>query len=401
MRQLLAAAALLLCACPEDPDEILHFSGTVTRSDAVTPLDGVKVALLRSSDGNCTDEQPWHEATTADGGHWSLDFFRGEIQPGYISNDTAGLTRRCVTTHAQFTSGADTNFISGSFDPLTVAPVMFEWQTPIALDGGVVVFTPLVPPEKLAEIDAAETLYENGIQHEVQVKVGGRQIWKSSDLRYDFSNIQSTPDITPTVRVPMNVPDRVIEDFDAELDLVARANRKLSYPSSSVETTHDTPVQVNHLPANVLKVKHTGVPLTRGLSCAPLASPCPLTDGVLDPIDFDAGVNGFVFDLRSPSKVEWIVLRDANVDLASLTPQLDLMDDAGTVIESLQPQEIPPDDDLGVYLLDWRKFANGPQVLTSAPIVQWSVDGGVPASSVRLTFGAPVTRASELSLFAP
>lgn len=403
MRHLLAAFALLLSACPPNPDEILRLRGTVNGSDTVTPLDGVTVEVLRSSDGNCTDALPWKESASADGGQWAVQFFRGEIQPPYASAETVFGTQRCVSSRAHFGAKAYTEFRNLDFHPLTVAPLMFEWKTEIALDAGVVVFSPLLPPAELAKIDAHQTVFIDGVLHEVHLAIGGQEVWESSDLVFDFGqSMDVNLDMTPTFRVPMTVPSELLEDFEGELSLRARAYRPIRFPTSSVDQNNAYSILVNHVPEKVLKVKGARVPLSRGRACEPLAMPCPLTDGALDRIDFDGGVNGLVFHLAAPAQLQSIVIRDVNVDVVVAQPQLDLMDDAGTVLQTVTADQALGDSYTRVFFQDnLPPYNTGVPFPDTATSLEWTLDGGVTASNVRLTFGAPITHASELSLFGP
>ncbi|MFZ5440098.1 MAG: hypothetical protein ACOZQL_08820 [Myxococcota bacterium] len=137
-----------------------------------------------------------------------------------------------------------------------------------------------------------------------------------------------------------------------------------------------------------------GVPLSRGLPCPELGSPCPLTDGQLDAVD--AGLRASIaLDLGATQRVQAVVVRGAEMVGASIALRLET-DDGGTAFERTLLNERPTFGDTAPSFV--RLPDAGYSYLWTAFVVL-DADGGVDARRVVVTFGEGLSQIEELSVF--
>lgn len=144
-----------------------------------------------------------------------------------------------------------------------------------------------------------------------------------------------------------------------------------------------------------LSLKGAGTPVSPGLGCASLGTPCPLTDGELTPISV-GGASALTLQLARPVVVSAIVLRGLELEVPLVVGEL-IGADGGQFVsrfvgmgEWRGPRFVAPDDGGTEFTIRYE-----PQFVTM------SFDAGEPASAVRVVipFNGGLSRISEISVF--
>ena len=193
-------------------------------------------------------------------------------------------------------------------------------------------------------------------------------------------------------REPLVMDELRLEDFDGTLSLTAY----LVDPAQAGSFFSSGSLPSRMRAGERLVLRGTRVPLSRGLQCPELASPCPLTDGEVTEVD--AGmINEVSLNLPTPAFVSAVVIRGGWV--------------AGELIRVVLAQE---DGGIGgefegtVLRGDFAAFGfGGEQVrLPDGGYAQLRLaymviplDAGTPASRVTLQFPAGLARIKEVSVF--
>ena len=279
-------------------------------------------------------------------------------------------------------------------------PALFDWRASPSLDGGVLQFDPPVSlPIESAPVRIGSTL-RLGIQlthREQLVTTDGEIAWQAEDrFQIPESDIE-VPGYFQYAREPLVLDPLRLEDFEGTLSLSAY----LFDPDQEVPLVSSGPLPTRMRAGERLALRGSRVPLSRGLACPELGTPCPLTDGEL--ADVDAGmINEVSFNLAAPAMVSAVVLRGAWVadDLIRVV----LAQDGGI---STEFDGVVPKGDRAAFPLGVFPFLNSPHVqlkdggyaeLRLAYLVI-PLEAGTPASRVTLQFPSGLARIKEISLF--
>jgi hypothetical protein len=385
-----AVLTLAFAGCT-NPDDILVAHGSVGSVDSV---DGQVVRLLRYLNPQpsqfqappvtdpCALATPLKETSADATGAFGFEVFRVE-------------TRRalCFRAEAQFPSGAVAWSDLFFYGPERQLPPLLDWRAAPRLDGGVLHFDPPVPwPDEGA----------TGIQltHRVQVvTTDGGLAWQAVD-RLQLRDTGAGPDgVTQYAREPLVVDALRLEDFEGTLSLSA----SLFDPDQETPILASEPLPARMRAAERLALRGTRVPLSRGLGCPELATPCPLTDGELTEVD--AGmINEVSFNLPAPANVSAVVLRGAWVADEVLRVVL-AQDDGGIagVFERAVPRGDPAAFPLGGPFpsAPYVRIQDGGYAELRLTYLIIPLDAGVPTSRVTLQFPAGLARIKEVSIFEP
>jgi hypothetical protein len=374
-----AVVAMVSLAGCFNPDDIFPLTGRV---ESIDPVEGQVVRLQRQNAvGRCDRTQASEfKQTTVDGGFFGFEVFRAEAQR---LTDQGGF---CFWAETIFPSGSTAMSELDNISGVTGVGVLRDWRAHPRLDGGVLEFDPPIPVQAFTDPDLP-TLASLHQRATIRSADGGL-IWLADDLYY--VDIDGGLGLD---RRPMVIDDARIEDFTGVVTLTARVDEQGDPNSLFGSTGTSTLLQS----AQTLAVQGAQVPLSRGLPCAIVATPCPLTDGDLTAVVLAQNVSEVTFDLPRPAVLRAVVLRNVEVDMPSVVIDL-IAEDGGSTrqIEALMPSESQTRESLPRLLDDGGvDFTQGVAFFTVI-----ALDAGVPTSSVRLTFGG-LTRAGEISIVGP
>ena len=380
---LLLLTSLLLSAC-FNPDDILPVHGTLVSND---PVEGQVIRMLRdpqtAMSTECSGATPFKETTAASDGTFSFDVFRAQ------AIKLSGFGTFCFRVETTFPSGStvftDIVGLSGEIG----LPPFRDWRARPTRVDGVLHFDPVAP---LAEV---ETFEGDQLVHRAEWRTAdGGLAWAAEDrvLGFDLDAGTTLPE-----RQPMDFDDYALEDFSGVVTLFARL---------SVEGTHDGPFSTPSATlelrsGDTLTVSGNRTPISRGLSCIDVATPCPLTDGKLDGIDGGAFGQPIIIPLPAPTTLSAVVVRGVETQAQLMGMQL-VGADGGTlpIVQKLLPTSLW---NAGVPGFVVRPLADGgvefgPRAEQRFFTVKF--DAGVPVREVRMGFaGDTVSQLNELSIY--
>ena len=391
----------LACAGCTNPDDILAAHGTVA---SVYPVEGQVVRLLRyiNTQPNqfqvqpnqfldlCSLATPLKETRADAEGNFGFEVFRVE-------------TRRalCFRVDAQFPSGGVAWSDLFFFGPETQLPPLLDWRAAPWLDGGVLHFDPPVPwPDDGPPVQMSDG-WHLGVQlthREQLVTADGGIAWQAEDRLQIPDASTGLEGYYQYAREPLVLDDLRLEDFEGALSLSAYLYDSDQEAPRLSSGTLPTRMRAGER----LALRGTRVPLSRGLGCPELATPCPLTDGELTEVD--AGmIDEVSFNLAAPAIVSAVVLRGAWVadDLIRVV----LAQDDGGI--SGEFEGAVPNGDRAAFPFGVFPFVNSPYVrIQDGGYVELKLaymviplDAGTPTSRVTLQFPAGLARIKEVSLF--
>lgn len=373
---------LFLASC-FNPDDILPVHGALTSID---PLSGQTVRLLRDpiavTSSDCSEAKPFKETAVGEAGNYSFDVFRAQA----VKLSGQGIF--CFRVETTFPSGSTVFSDILGLDSDTLLPAFPDWRANPQRTDGVLHFEPVAP------LPTEETLAGSQLTHRAEwFTEDGGLAWRADDR---VSGIDAMNALTVT-RVPMPLDDYALEDFSGRVSLRAKV------------TTIEAEVgpfggQVNTIEARsgqTLRLVGARVPISRGLACPSLGSPCPLTDGDLTSVD--AGDNAFfkvTLTLATPVPLSAVVVRGAQTDALFMGVQLVSAD--GGVLPLVQKVLLP-----SMWNSGSPSFVRGPagdggfdfQPQSEQRFFTVALDAGVPISEVTVGFAGSVGRISEVSLF--
>ncbi len=380
----MSRSLLLLLVLPAcfNPDDILPVHGSVVSPDSV---EGQAVRLLRDpmalEAASCEGAKPFKQTTTDETGNFSFDVFRAQ------ATKLSGDGTFCFRVETSFPSGGSAfSDILALFGEEKLPPFP-DWRAQPRRVDGALHFEPLAP---LAE---PETAFEGDqlVHRSEWLTEDGGLAWAADDRVLGFDEVSGG--VTPT-RQAMGLDDYALEDFSG----VVTMNARLTRPGEERGAFGTTPQTIEVRSGEKLALTGTRRPISRGLSCPAVGTPCPLTDGDLTPVD--AGSQFFTLSLASPSSVSAVVVR--GVETESLLMGVLLFDaDGGSlpIVQHVLPTSLwnagvptfvlKPQPDGGVEFSP----KSDPRFFTV------TFDAGVPVSEVRVGFASAVDRISEISLF--
>ena len=376
----------LACAACTNPDDILAVHGTVA---SVDPVEAQVVRLLRYindqpnvylSDPPCSLATPLKETRADAEGNFGFEMFRVE-------------TRRalCFRVEALFPSGSVAWSVLPfyGYGPETQLPPLRDWRAAPWLDGGVLQFDPPVPwPEDSPPVRLQLT------HREQLVTADGGIAWQAED-RFQLPDPSSEFPGYRLAREPLVLDELRLEDFDGTLSLSAF----LDDPDRTRPGLSSLTFPARMTAGERLTLRGTRVPLSRGLGCPELATPCPLTDGALTEVD--AGLIGEVpFQLSTPAIVSAVVLRGAWVADERIRVVL-AQEDGGIAgeFEGMVPKGDPSAFPSGGST--YQRTPDGGLAQLKLTYLVIPLDAGVPISRVTLQFPEGLARIKEVSLFGP
>ena len=376
----LLALLFILSGC-FNPDDIFPMKGRVA---SIEPSQGQYVELLRDPDvtggtASCDGARPFKTTTTDAEGNFQFALFRAQTQ------HLSGRGTFCFRVQTTFPSGARAwTDITGINGEITTATLR-EWRTGLFADGGVLQFSPPLP---LADAEDAGFHISHRAQFE---QADGGLVWQVDDDFSSFANHTSD-------RRPMEFDSLRVEDFSGTLQLTAVVFEPAP-PSDLGPFGNDGYWPVWLAAAATLPVTGGPGPLSRGLPCADLGSPCPLTDGSLESIDL-AGRLSLSLQLPGATSVSAVVLRA--LEAPSLRIDVELFDADGGQVQAVQEQLPLGWIDQLFFTTPSRPPVDGGFIDVLAPPVTWAVihlDAGVPVKTVTLRFPLGVERCAEISLY--
>jgi hypothetical protein len=288
----------------QNPDELLPIHGSAISGDA--PAVGQTVRLRRGvrNQRNASScdfaDAAFKEARVQQDGGYRFQVYRAEGQP---LNNAAQFCFRVETT---FPSGSSAwSDLNALLLDNPVAPLR-DWQTVPYVDGGRVVFEPVIPlpPDDFRSFQDP-TPPARQLDHEVELVSDAGTIWRTSDDRFDLVDGGARYE-----RQPLQLDEERVEDFAGVLQLRATLT---DYTLRSQYAFYDLslPGVVMRPPLDPL-VQGATVPLSRGLPCPPFASPCPFTDGSLELVD-GGREPSLVVVLPATTALRTLLLRDLGV----------------------------------------------------------------------------------------
>ena len=387
-----ALVVLVFSGCM-NPDEIFPLHGAVT---SVDPVEGQVVRLLRQiqpGGAPCQSSQGtlFKEAQADTEGTYGFEVFRVEAR------SLSGSDTFCFRIDASFPSGsAAWTDLGTPGAELTLAP-LFDWRPGLSLDAGVLHFEPPVPWPADLEPVLSEGRWFLGMQltHRAQVVTeDGGVLWQADD-RFQVSD--GVLRVFHAKREPLVVDDVRLEDFAGTLSLSASLFDPDQLPRGLSYFQNKPPTGMRG--GERLSLRGNRVPVSRGLACPALATPCPLTDG--DLTEVDAGmINEVPLELTRPIMLSAVVLRGAEVGSGLINVVL-TQEDGGVAMEVAKT----------VPASTFTLFSN---TESAPPFIQLSdggfasirrgfvvipLDAGVPISRVTLQFPAGLARIQEVSFF--
>lgn len=379
------AYALLLTGC-FNPDDIFPVKGRLESIDAVTAQP---VRLTREAQvnfGPCTGNgQPFKETTASEQGDYGFELFRAQTQ------SLSGFGAYCFRAETTFPSGSEAwSDLQGIFDETRVATLR-DWRPEASVgDGGVLRFTPPIPlPDDRAVLDGSVV---TALDHRVEWRTSdGGLAWRADDHLQAFTRDPEAAAVP--VRVDLVLDDETLEDFAGELTLRAHLGE---YGEETFGPRGGRQYFESQLVAGQrLSLVGAKVPLTRGLACPDVATPCPLTDGDLTVKDVELR-EGFTLTLPSATEVSKLVLRGVETSLPAVSVLLGTED--GGVI-TLAPQVLPTSAWMEAPPVRLLEDGGFDQTFGASYFAVVPLDAGVPVKKVTLRFPGGLLRAAEVSLF--
>jgi hypothetical protein len=388
-----ALALLLAAACGPGPDDLFVVGGRVL-SQRFEPLDAVPVSVSRTlSDGCAPDGELLHRERSADGGLFSFDLLRVEVQAIY----RGGVI--CTRLQADYPSGAAAWADFYTFPSQLTLPDFNDWAPHFSVDpDGGVSFVPVIPEDRPLAQCSGNFPTQETVVHAVEVRiVDGGTLWEQSDHlnHIEVVDAGSTVIIVKEELEPvvLELPPDVLEDAPVELTLEAKRLGCIGVTGNLGGLGLAQPYEVITRWSNPERVRAQGTrrPVSRGARCAGFVADCPLTDGDPTPISLREPTNDFRLTLAAPALVRTIVLRGVQ-EANGRPPNTQLSVRVGmqsVTVDLLEDQEGL--DDLvflsdGQYATrDWRRV-----VLPAAL---------GPSTDVALELNRDIVRIGEISLF--
>lgn len=304
------ALVLLLCACGAGPDDLFVIGGRTT-SMLGEGLDGVPVTALRQQGGGCSRGKVLRGVDSADGGLFSFDFIRVEVQ------SLSGETSTCVRLQADFESGAAAWTDMYFFPNRLTLPDFTDWRGGLAIeDGGVPRFTPVLPAETALNDCRGNFPPREEVLHGLVARLDGGIAWETTDrtVRYELDDAGSTVKQIYEP-VPLLLRPEALEDFTLDVTLEAKrygcfevsGGGSLGMPGPFVTHTH-------WASPGTVRVQGRMLPVSRAARCDDFPDPCSLTDGRPGAVILPRPMNNFRIRLARSARIRAILIRDALTD---------------------------------------------------------------------------------------
>lgn len=297
MRRLLLL--VVVAGCGAGPDDLFILSGRTVGTDGA-PLDGVDVTASRIRYWPLQD--PLRTVQTADGGQFSFDLVRAEIES--LSRESLWLTH----VEARFPSGAEVWTDLALYPPQLRLPALYDWNPGFSVDdAGVVDFEPIVPAGR-----DCSGLPEGGhIAHAVIVTDEHGMLWQESDLlaRLGADDAGVAVDSLEPRQIALH-PD-VLEDGVVWLGMEAKRFGCLIIAGGGLGGAEVHVIETRWRSDEVRSVAGKRKPASRGAACTGVrAGLCPLTDGSATAFLLARPTLRFQLQLKEPANVSSVVLRN-------------------------------------------------------------------------------------------
>ena len=384
----LALVFLVFAGCM-NPDEIFPLHGAVT---SVDPVEGQVVRLLRHvQPQQCRSSQatPFKETVADAEGKYGFEVFRVEAQ------SLGGYYTYCFRVEANFPSGSASWSDPGSITTeLSFAPLR-DWRASPRLENDVLHFEPPVPwPDDAPPVHGPDGQWSLGTQliHHARVTTdGGEVIWQGDD------RLPVTDGGFWFERKPIVLDDVRLEDFSSTVTLTADLYEPDQVPFGLLYS-QSTP-SVGMRAGERLSVQGLRRPVSRGIPCPELGTPCPLTDG--DLAAADAGMlNEVTLQFPAPRLLSSVVLRGALFGGRLVGVRL-TREDGGVVqeVETTAPYSDPSSDDYAGLPSSFIQLPDGGYTSLNFAYLVIPLDAGAPVFRVTLQFPDGLAQIQEVSLF--
>lgn len=387
MKRLSSVLPLLLLAGCFNPDDILPVHGQLTSPD---PVSSQPVRLLRDSlaEGGptCSEARPFKDTLTDEAGAFSFDVFRAQAQK------LTGFGQFCFRVETTFPSGSAAFSDIQRLDSELSLPTFPDWRASPARVDGVIQFEPAAP------LPAEETFEGDQLVHRAEwFTADGGLAWVAEDR---FLGPDRLGGCCLPARQPMGLNDFVLEDFSGALRLSAR----ITEVSESVGPFGGSATSIEVSSGQTLALTGARVPVSRGLPCPALGSPCPLTDGELTSVDA-GGAQGVSLTLATPVPLSAVVVRglvSSSVEAGPSLMAVLLLSADGGMLPLVQLPLSPSLWNGGAPTFVRRPRRDGGfeyEAQAEARYLVIPLDGGVPIGSVFVGIAGGMARISEVSLF--
>ena len=266
MRRLaLGLISVVISGC-FNPDDLFPVHGRVVSVDGV---EGLTVEVLRDSNTTlgaptCEQGTPFKTTTTDAEGKFSFDLFRAQTQ------SLSGRGLHCFRVRVTFPSGATARTDLPAIGGEVNLPDFTDWRAAPRLEAGLVRFTPV---RDLAEAEDAG----QRISHRLEFLIAdGGLAWRAEDQVVD-----PTGQISGLFTQQLRFDEARLEDFSGQLRLSALVPGVRSEAPVFGEDSSSVWLEA----AEKVSLTGTKAPLSRGLPCDSVATPCPLTDGDLAQVE--------------------------------------------------------------------------------------------------------------------
>jgi hypothetical protein len=384
----LALVFLVFAGCM-NPDEIFPLHGAVT---SVDPVEGQVVRLLRDvQPQQCRSSQatPFKETIADAEGKYGFEVFRVEAQ------SLGGYYSYCFRVETTFPSGRASWTDPGSLNTEVSFAPLRDWRASPRLENDVLHFEPPVPwPDDAPPVRGPDDQWTLGTQLTHQARVttdAGEVIWQ------EYDRFPVTDGGYWFERKPIVLDDVRLEDFTATVTLTANLYEPESVPYGLLYSQSPPPVAMQA--GEQLSVQGLRRPVSRGLPCPELGSPCPLTDG--DLTGADAGmIHEVTLEFPAPKPLSSLVLRGALFG-GRLIGVLLTREDGGVVqeVEAMAPYSDPWSDDSAGYPNSFIQLPDGGYTSLNFAYLIIPIDAGAPVSRATLRFPEGLARIQEVSLF--
>ncbi len=371
------ALLLTLSGC-FNPDDIFVLRGSADAPGS--QLVELRRAQATGGRAQCDDGAPFMQTKVDSDGGFSFEVLRAQTR------HLGSGDRNCLRIQTSFASGARAHADIFAAEFVTTVARFIDWQPDVHRDGGEWLVSSAMPSLMNAQ-------GRSFVAHRLVLETDdGGIAWAADDLVRFRS---PTTQLPPTTRLALRDDLAAWNEFAGTLTVKAQY---FDRPSSSLDVVNvDLDGTVVEVHARHRVAFDGGfVPPSRGVECPPLASPCALTDGVLE--SFWIQEPSFTLKFDAPRSVHRAVLRGVYQQQATqLSGELE---DGGVVDLGIAPVSSR------VFEVPWRPFPlprpqgdGGVLFVPSPEFIIVDLDAGAPLRSVTFTSSSRWGVLSEVSVW--
>lgn len=370
------ALLLMLSGC-FNPDDIF-----VLRGSASAPTDQLvelRRAQTNAGRSQCDDAEPFKQTRLDADGGFIFEVFRAQTR------HLGSGDRNCLRVQTLFVSGARAHADIFSPEFVTTVDHFIDWQPELHRDGGEWSVSSAMP-------SLMNATGRSFVAHRLVLETDdGGIAWAADDL---VRFLSLTMETMPNVRVALRDDHAAWNEFAGTLAVKAQYLDRQSSSLDVVNVDLDGTIVEVRAPQRVV-FDGGFVPPSRGVACPPLASPCPLTDGALEP--FWVQVPSFTLKFDAPLSVHRAVLR--GVYQRQVTQLFGELEDGGVVELGVVPMSAR------AFVVPERPFPfplpqgdGGAFFVESPEFIVVDLDAGAPLRSVTFTRASRWGVLSEVSV---